>query len=248
MLEPAPLGVKVATVLLSLFAHAAVALVAVHHGRADGSSKNGSARVVELPAPELEPVPAPLVASPQSAEQQPPARHTHPYPMPRSHDAVPHDPSLPHPRLATADRAPVAAAPAAIEAPTAAPPRFILDMGDQGHAPGGVTALGEGITSGSGFDEPVAEAAADSPARLLAGNPPDYTQAAEISGVEADVPLEIVVDARGAVVRARVLERAGYGLDEVALEGIRRYRFAPALRAGTPVAVRMRWLMRFRLR
>ena len=43
------------------------------------------------------------------------------------------------------------------------------------------------------------------------------------------------------------LRRAGYGLDEAALQAIRAYRFSPALRAGHPVRVRMRWTIQFRL-
>jgi outer membrane biosynthesis protein TonB len=49
-------------------------------------------------------------------------------------------------------------------------------------------------------------------------------------------------------VSARALTRAGYGLDAAALQGIRGYRFSPAMRAGRPVAVRMRWIVQFRLR
>ncbi len=88
----------------------------------------------------------------------------------------------------------------------------------------------------------------DTAATLISGRAPAYTREAQSAGVEADVPLEIVVDDRGNVVAARALERAGYGLDEVALRSIRSYRFHPARRAGHPVAVRMRWLVRFELR
>jgi protein TonB len=94
----------------------------------------------------------------------------------------------------------------------------------------------------------VAERDVDVPARLLAAAPLAYPPAARQSEIELDFPLEIVVDASGRVVSARASSHAGYGLDEAALEGIRGYRFSPAMRAGRPVAVRMRWIVQFRLR
>jgi protein TonB len=94
----------------------------------------------------------------------------------------------------------------------------------------------------------VAEHDVDVPARLLAAAPLAYPPAARQSEIELDFPLEIIVDASGRVVSARALSHAGYGLDEAALQGIRGYRFSPAVRAGRPVAVRMRWIVQFRLR
>ena len=86
------------------------------------------------------------------------------------------------------------------------------------------------------------------PAHLLAAAPLAYPPAARSAEIELDFRLEIVVDARGDVISARALSHAGYGLDEAALQGIRGYRFSPAVRAGRPVAVRMPWIVQFRLR
>jgi protein TonB len=88
----------------------------------------------------------------------------------------------------------------------------------------------------------------DVPARLLTTGPLVYPPAARQAEIETDLPLEIVVDGAGRVVSARAVGHAGYGLDEAALRGIRDYRFTPALRAGRPVPVRMRWTVQFRLR
>jgi protein TonB len=88
----------------------------------------------------------------------------------------------------------------------------------------------------------------EAPAKLASGAAPRYTAAAEAAGIEAEVPLEIVIDARGSVESARALSHVGYGLDEAALAAVRGYRFSPARRAGEPVPVRMRWVMRFQLR
>jgi TonB family protein len=95
---------------------------------------------------------------------------------------------------------------------------------------------------------PFAAAAVDTPAHLLRGDAPAYTREAEAAGVEAELPLEIVIDRNGAVTSARALRPAGYGLDAAALRAIAEYRFVPARRNGVPVAVRMQWRMRFQLR
>jgi protein TonB len=251
MFGASSLAGKAATLLLSLSAHAAVALVVFgHHGPVVASSVAGQAPVfVELSAPELEPIDPPAVAAARTRAEMPkePARHTHPYPVSPSHDSSPHDPSLRHVPIVfeKADSLPVQAA-VVIEAGAA--PRFLVTVGPTSAAPVIGAANGNGTRPGVSTTDPIAEMQADTPAKLVSGMPPAYTRAAQGAGVEADVPLEIVVDREGAVASARVLRPVGYGLDEVALRGVREYRFAPARRHGEPVAVRMKWLMRFQLR
>jgi TonB family protein len=246
------LGARAVAVVLSVSVHAAVALVAVHRGSADMSSIESAVqeRSLEQAAQEIEMAEPPAQPGRARTDGAPPG-HTHPYPVPRIHDALPRDPSLPHAPMALDERDTThAAAPAVVETAAPAMPRFAIVVAEAIHAPGGTTASdGQAMTSGSSIaaEEPIAAALADTPARLLAGAPPAYTREAEAAGVEADVPLEIVIDSRGTVVSARVLSRAGYGLDEAALQGIRGYRFAPARREGRSVAIRMRWLMRFQL-
>jgi protein TonB len=241
-------GRRLWTLWLSISAHAGVAWVATHASDA-GTMAPAAAPTSDRPAPELE------VANPTpkdvDAERAPAARgHAHPYPVLRSHDATPHDPSLNHqPTITGLHDAPPAAGSTVVDA--AAPlPRFVLTVGGASHLAGGVTSVeGVGRVRGAAAaDDAVAEPFADSPATLLTGNAPAYTREAEVAGVEADVPLEIVVNASGAVVSARVLRRVGYGLDEVALRGVRGYLFSPARREGRPIPVRMRWSVRFQLR
>jgi TonB family protein len=95
---------------------------------------------------------------------------------------------------------------------------------------------------------PFGENSVDTPAKLLNGTPPNYTPAAESAGIEAEVPLEVVIDAAGSVQSARALARIGYGLNEAAITAVLGYRFAPARQANRPVRVRMRWVVRFQLR
>ena len=132
----------------------------------------------------------------------------------------------------------------------AEPARFALSAGTVATRP---SAGATGSASGSGLDashdgDPLSEGEASVPARVLASSPLVYPAAARKAELELDLPLEIVVDASGRVRSARGITHAGYGLDEAALEAIRRYRFSPALRDGRPVPVRMRWTMQFRLR
>jgi periplasmic protein TonB len=122
--------------------------------------------------------------------------------------------------------------------------RFVMALGT------GTNEAGRLAKSTGGWEdesETYTEAGVSSRARLLEGTPPEYPQAARAAAVEADLPLELVVDARGAVVDAQLLRHAGYGLDEAALRAVRAFRFIPAQRAGHGVSVRMRWVVNFRL-
>ena len=95
---------------------------------------------------------------------------------------------------------------------------------------------------------PLAEQAVDVPARLVRGEAPTYPPAAQGEGVEADVKLEMVVSREGTVESARPLGSNGHGFDEAAARAARRFRFAPALKDGQPVRVRVGWTVQFRLR
>lgn len=235
----------------SAVVHGALALTIVHSGR-HTPAHVGPARSalieIEIAIPDEAADPPASTQAPQAAALARP--HVHPYPLPPSHDLVPHDPALEHRPSTSVPSEPASAPFAAAAEPVAATPHFAMTVGAvsraTGNAPaaaGGVAGVGP-VASGA----PVPEASVDVPASLLAGSAASYTREAEAAGIEANVPLEIVVDQLGAVSEARVLSHVGYGLDEAALRAIRGYRFAPARRAGQALAVRMRWLMRFQLR
>jgi protein TonB len=163
----------------------------------------------------------------------------------------------PAPAEAAPTTAPAAAAPEAQE-----PPRFAMTLGHgvrAGHSagPSVIAPAGEGHSgdqesarSDAAGDrgEPFGEGDVSERARPIASSLPDYPPAARTAEIEADVELEIVVDAGGRVIAARAVSRNGYGLDEAALRAVERYRFSPARRGGRPVPVRMRWTVQFRLR
>jgi TonB family protein len=65
----------------------------------------------------------------------------------------------------------------------------------------------------------------------------EYPPDALAAGLEADVTVEIELDATGAVLDARVVDPAGHGFDEAALTAARASRFTPALVDGAPAAI-----------
>ena len=65
---------------------------------------------------------------------------------------------------------------------------------------------------------------------------------------EALVVVEVVIDARGAVVDARVLRHAEFGLDDAALTAASATEFEPALVGTDAVAVRYQIPYRFKVR
>jgi len=83
--------------------------------------------------------------------------------------------------------------------------------------------------------------------RLVKMNKPVYPKYARRMGREGKVVLSILLDEAGRLIEARVLEKAGHGFDEAALEAVRLWKFKPAMENGTPVACRARMAIRFRL-
>ena len=86
------------------------------------------------------------------------------------------------------------------------------------------------------------------PPSLLREVTPDYTEQARRAGLEGEVLLELVVGPDGGVSNVRVLRPLGAGLDEQAVAAVRQWRFAPARRLGTAVAVIVEVAVEFRLR
>jgi protein TonB len=155
-----------------------------------------------------------------------------------------HGPSPARQRPSTAP----AAAPQAETTPSSA--RFALVVSNlPSTASGVVSAQGNSGASESALDEPpLAEGDVSSPARLTGSVTPAYPPAARAQEVEADVVMSIVVGPTGRVTHAAIERAAGYGFDDAALRAVREARFVPARREGSPVAVRMRWTVTFRLR
>lgn len=73
-----------------------------------------------------------------------------------------------------------------------------------------------------------------------------YPDAARDAGVEGTVVLDLIVDETGAAREIHVVKGLGHGLDEAAVQALRRCKFTPGERGGKPVPVRIRtFKMRF---
>ena len=86
--------------------------------------------------------------------------------------------------------------------------------------------------------------------RLIQEVKPNYPPDAMRAHIEGVVHLEIVVLADGSVGRITLTRSldSRYGLDREAMDAVRRWRFDPARRLGTPVAVRVPVEVAFSLR
>lgn len=76
---------------------------------------------------------------------------------------------------------------------------------------------------------------------------PDYPRRARVLGREADVGLEVLVEADGSVSGVALLASGGDAFDRAALEAVGRERWRPARLAGAAVPSRVRFTVRFRL-
>ncbi len=77
---------------------------------------------------------------------------------------------------------------------------------------------------------------------------PEYPELARKAGIEGTVYVKILVDKQGMVRDAILLRGVGAGLDEAALEAVRRWVYTPAIQNSRPVAVWVAQPINFSLR
>jgi protein TonB len=87
----------------------------------------------------------------------------------------------------------------------------------------------------------------DSQPQVLGEVKVPYPPEARRAGVEGTVTLAITIDEQGNVVQAKVVSGPGYGLNEAALQAIRKYRFRPAMKGGEAVATDLKYAYTFLL-
>lgn len=75
------------------------------------------------------------------------------------------------------------------------------------------------------------------PPVIIAAPQPAYTEAARQGKVEGFVIVEMIIDAVGRVVEAKIRKGMPLGLSESAMETVKGWKFQPATRGGQPVAV-----------
>ena len=72
-----------------------------------------------------------------------------------------------------------------------------------------------------------------------------YPQEARENGIEGPVVMDLLIDDRGGVREAKLIEGPAPVLNDAALEAVKRIQFKPALVVDKPVAVRIRYIYRF---
>jgi TonB family protein len=76
---------------------------------------------------------------------------------------------------------------------------------------------------------------------------PEFSEQARQAKYQGTVVLTVTVSPSGKVTNVKVLSGLGMGLDEKAIEAVRRWKFEPATKDGKPVAVQVAVEVTFRL-
>jgi len=106
-----------------------------------------------------------------------------------------------------------------------------LGPGSGGGFGGGAFKVGGGVTA---------------PA-LLYKVEPEYSEEARKAKFQGTVILNVVVDASGKAINPQIVRSLGLGLDEKAVEAVRKWKFKPGYKDGKPVAVIAQIEVNFRL-
>ena len=106
--------------------------------------------------------------------------------------------------------------------------------------------LGPGFGGGTGGGAYSVGGNVSAPVPIYKPEPP-YSEEARKAKYQGTVVLLIVVDRQGDVTDINILKPLGMGLDEKAVSTVRTWKFQPALRNNTPVAVRVSVEITFRL-
>jgi protein TonB len=72
-----------------------------------------------------------------------------------------------------------------------------------------------------------------------------YPKEAKENNIEGAVVLDLIIDQNGKVRWAKLVSGPGYGLNEVALDSIYKFKFKPARIEAQNVAVKIRYAIRF---
>jgi TonB family protein len=76
---------------------------------------------------------------------------------------------------------------------------------------------------------------------------PEYSEEARKAKYQGTVTLYVEVDPSGKAVNIRVLHSLGLGLDEKAIDAVKKWKFKPGMKDGKPVTVAASIEVNFRL-
>ncbi len=96
---------------------------------------------------------------------------------------------------------------------------------------GGAYTVGRGVRAPRAIDDPE----------------PEYSDEARKMKHEGTVILSLIVDAEGRARNIHVARSLGMGLDEKAIEAVKKWKFEPGKKDGQPVAVQVNVEVNFRL-
>ncbi|PZR14374.1 MAG: energy transducer TonB [Archangium gephyra] len=99
-------------------------------------------------------------------------------------------------------------------------------------------------SSGRGF---APAGSADAEPELLGEIKVPYPAEAQRNDVSGTVRMQVTIDVSGAVTSVKVLSGPGYGLNEAALEAMRRFRFKPATKKGEAIGYTFTYAYTFEL-
>src|SRR5207248_740868 len=105
---------------------------------------------------------------------------------------------------------------------------------------------GPGSNSGVGGESYVRRSGIMPPHAIYSPEP-EYSEEARQVRHQGIVVLSLIVDPEGQTTNIRVARSLGMGLDEKAIEAVRKWRFAPGTKNGIPVAVQVDVEVSFRL-
>lgn len=107
-----------------------------------------------------------------------------------------------------------------------------------------------GATSGGGSgggDNPTAWGEVTRLPKVLHEIKATYPLEAKKAGVAGPVVLDILIDSTGKVRDVQLISGPGFGLNESAMEALKKFEFRPALKGDASVAVKIRYTYRFKL-
>ncbi len=118
--------------------------------------------------------------------------------------------------------------------------------GGGGIGPGKGPGVGPG--SGGGYGGGVFKIGGGVSAPVATFKPePEYSEEARKAKYQGEVWLSVVVDEKGVPQDIKVTRKLGLGLDEKAIEAVRKWRFKPGMKDGKPVAVQATIAVSFHL-